>query len=76
MAMQVAVQVGKMHYVMEMPCLPPIGTRIMVDKAFSDDGAEMLVEVVAHEWRIVNTGQTERNEPEFNVMVKTRIIRG
>jgi hypothetical protein len=74
-AMQVAVQVGRTHYVMETPCLPAIGTGIMVDKAFSGDGVEAVVEVVAHEWRIVNAGQTEANEPEFNVTVKTRMIR-
>jgi hypothetical protein len=36
----------------EMPMVPPVGTRIQVDKGLAVDNVDCTIEVTKHEWRL------------------------
>lgn len=55
---EIAIQVGKKFLAFDSGILPPIGTRVVIDRSLSDDGDTTVVEVTGHEWRI--------NPPEFD----------
>jgi hypothetical protein len=71
MSYNVTIQLGKRRYAVAPGQIPPVGTKILVDKHFSDDGVAFEVKVVAHEWEFREAPQ-EDNLPGFSITIKTR----
>ena len=69
----VTIQLGGMHFAVAPGQIPPVGTRIAVDKHFSDDGVAFEVEVVAHEWEI-REAPWGNDLPGFSITIKTRKV--
>lgn len=43
---------GRDFRLIEVPMVPPVGTRIQVDKGLAVDNVDCTIEVTKHEWRL------------------------
>ncbi|VTS03563.1 unnamed protein product [Gemmata massiliana] len=73
---QVILEVGKHNQVVEPSYLPPVGTRIHVHKNYTSDYSDVVVEVIEHEWFLIDGDASENRQPfpEFSVRIKTRVV--
>ncbi len=73
MADMVTIQVGDKNYAIQPDHLPPVGTKITAHKHLYDGGTYLLLEVVAHEWRLEEEPE-ENGLPFFSIAIKTRFV--
>ena len=72
----VTLQIGGTHHHIDCEFLPPIGTRVSVDKYVAGEGAGAVVEVTDHEWRLNEAPADDRGEPTgeptLDITLRTR----
>lgn len=74
--MNISIQVGAVFHIVECSVLPPVGTKIIVDKDVAEDGEAVTLQVISHEWRMRRyyDPETDESPTEIDVSVHTKSV--